>query len=221
MISVDIKQLYKRHLKKGIITFLASGIIIFGCTNDEKSYNYLTPSEKIVDSIYSHTFVGSDFPVKFETIPNPINLYETIEDYFVFIGVLKTRDQEGYKTMCNHLLVKELKVDLKCLYKYYPEIQLLTLPSIVTANYYGFEIASKNEKILLSEKSSILIADERLQKMRNGYNINFDEQAFREYIDSIDSSDFENKFIYRIPILAFLHILLSEGTLPFPNSSFY
>ena len=204
-----MKKFIKQSVNKSFFIVLVISIIVFSCKETRNDQVNNVRYEQIVDSIYSNSF---NSPIEFDVKPNPVSLYRVMEDYFIFIGALNTRDQEGYKKMCNEILERDIKIDLHCLYDYYPEIQLLSGGSNCAVIFYGFEISANKGRESLSKRSSILRAYESLQKMQDGFNINFDKRAFMEYIDSIDSSDFENKFIYRIPILAFLHIFLVEET---------
>lgn len=174
--------------------------------NENDELQLITEVENEIKETYSifRSYRESNEPV------DAIELYAKIELYYLFTGLLQGRSKSDYMEFFREYIQKDTIVDLSCLYHGNMKIEMLISPSNLSNNFYAFEKGFKKNKELVPLESSLAKAYQPLMKMKSNFDIIFDEEHVSNYLDVIAESDFEDKMIYRMPIIAFSHLLLSE-----------
>jgi len=127
-------------------------------------------------------------------------LIEKVELYYKFIGALGSSSKQDYLKFHRKYIADADadSVNLDCLYKTYPKVELIMLPSNLAYVFYNYDHT-------ISEKyESLSGLAKRLNNFKNEYNIEFkNTELFEKYLMSIDDDSFENYIAFRIPLIAF------------------
>ena len=188
-----------------LITLMCVIIFTCRCGQDE---NYLVRAESAIEDIYSSkfsTFSGEEQQV------DPIELYKKIEEYYLFLNLLESPNKKGYLNFYNTYIQNDSIIKFDCLYQSHPFTESLILPVNLAHNFYAFEQGINEYAEKINQESQLVKAYDALLKMKSGMNLAFDNrELFSNYINVIEDDDFEMKVIYRLPIIAFSHVVLSE-----------
>lgn len=174
--------------------------------NENDELQFVDEVENEIKETYStfHSYSENDDPV------DAVDLYAKIELYYLYSGMLHGRSKKDYMEFFREYIQKDTIIDLSCLHSSNLKIEMLTSPSNLSNNFYAFEKSFKKNEKLIPLESSLSRAYQPLMKMKSNFDLVFDEEHVSNYLDAIADSDFQNKIIYRIPIIAFSHLLLSE-----------
>lgn len=174
--------------------------------NESEAFSLMENAENMIEANYHkyHGFYASD-----DTI-NAVNLYRKIEEYYMFSGLLLSRDKKSYLTFYDKYIELDTTINLNCLYQFYPKASMLISPANISNNFYSFNetFQKLNDSISIETPLSKIV--DALNKMQEDYDIVFDRNKVEKYLESIDDHEFETKIIYRLPIIAFSHLVLSE-----------
>ena len=137
-----------------------------------------------------------------------VELYMKIEEYYLSHEILESTDEMGYRSLYKNYIKRDSVLDLYSLYEKYPAIASLESPSNYTLNFIVFEQALEAYNGQIPDNSSLFKAAMAISDMYStDFNFEKEGDLFNNYLSSIDNQDFENKIVYRIPIIAMSHVV--------------
>ncbi len=176
--------------------------IFISCENRDSSRII----EQVEHEIYQNYEVNFSTGLGPDLDKHPLNIYEKVEQYFIFTGIMKSNSKEDYATMFRNYVWTDSIPDLSCLYHYVPESGYLFLPSNIHANFLNYEKALSNNIDYIPNTSNLLEVQTAMNQLIDGINLKYtDENLMRSYFEALNEQDFKSKIIYRAPLIAIAH----------------
>lgn len=116
---------------------------------------------------------------------------------------LKSVSKQSYQVFFSRYVLGNSTIDMTLFYQVYPLFINLTYPSILSRSWYIFDEISKKE---ISDPRTRLTL-EKLSAVMGEMLLDFDftQDHFNRYLNAVSDEDFEEKEIYRVPILILLY----------------
>jgi hypothetical protein len=116
---------------------------------------------------------------------------------------LKSVSKRGYELFFSQYLSGNSSIDMERIYQIQPLFITLTYPSTLSRSWYIFDEIIRKSNSEFQNKSTLVELHSILGEILQEFD--FKQDNFEKYLRTLSDQDFEEKEIYRIPLLIFFY----------------